>query len=301
MKCLIVGADGFVGKNLTERRLFEYLKFDNGFLKGTLEADTIYLDITSDLNALETILKNFNEEFVIVNLAAIHHIPYCNKNPAEAMLTNVYGNLKLFELAARYNCKHFIFASSGAVYKPKEGRHIETDEIESSDVYSATKILAEAQLKKSSEDFDVKITVLRFFNIVGKYDYTPHLIPDIVDQILDKELTKIRLGNLTTIRDYIHVDTICDVLEKFIESKPTYHIEEFNVGTGNGRNGVQIFDEIKNIAKSNKERIEDKSRLRRSDRPSQLANPNKLRRQISLKSEGTLIDAMRAYFNWRLS
>ena len=190
MKYIIIGSDGFVGRNLVERKFKEYFCFDNGFLQKSLLKETKFLDITKNLSALEDLLSGLNDEFTVINLAAIHHIPYCNEHPDEAMLVNVYGNMRLFELVAKYRCSNFIFASSGAVYFPKKGRHLESDNRIGTDVYSSTKILAENYLEIACRSFEVPTKVLRFFNIAGQYDLTPHLIPDIVDQINDEDKRK---------------------------------------------------------------------------------------------------------------
>ena len=232
MKNILIGSDGFVGTNLRTRKNHEYCSFDNGFLKKELNSETLFLDITGDMSAIETNFKEAKGNFNVINLAAIHHIPYCNANPSEAMMVNVMGNLRLYELAAKYDCSKFIFASSGAVYDPGEKSHTELDRTISSDVYSATKILAESQLQASLKVLGVPVVILRFFNIVGAYDLTPHLVPDIVDQVLDESLTEIRLGNLSTKRDYIGVDNICSVIEHFLNSRHHVDLNIVNVGTG---------------------------------------------------------------------
>ena len=161
MKNILIGSDGFVGTNLRARKNYEYYSFDNGFLK-ELNDETIFLDITGDLSAIEACFREAKGNFNVINLAAIHHIPYCNANPSEAMMVNVMGNMRLYELAAKYDCSRFIFASSGAVYNPAEKRHTELDSTISSDVYSATKILAESHLQANLKVLGVPVVILRF-------------------------------------------------------------------------------------------------------------------------------------------
>ena len=84
---------------------------------------------------------------MVLNLAVIHSIPYCNKNPEKAIYTNAYGNSKLFDFCLKRNVKHYIFVSTGAVYKPAVEMHSEKSIIGGSDIYSFSKILAEKYLK----------------------------------------------------------------------------------------------------------------------------------------------------------
>ena len=299
MKNILIGSDGFVGTNLKARRNYEYCSFDNGFLKKELNAETIFLDITGDMSAIETCFKEAKGNFNVINLAAIHHIPYCNANPSEAMMVNVMGNLLLYELAAKYECSKFIFASSGAVYDPAENRHTELDSTISSDVYSATKILAESQLQASLKVLGVPVVILRFFNIVGAYDHTPHLVPDIVDQVLDESLTEVSLGNLSTKRDYIGVDNVCSVIEHFLSSRHHADLNIVNVGTGKGLSGDQVFDLVAKISKSNKIKVIDKERFRVSDRPVQIADNTKLINQIGDITFSNFEKSLTDYLNWR--
>lgn len=299
MRNIIIGSDGFVGTNLRARRNHEYCSFDNGFLKKELNAETIFLDITGDMSAIEICFKEAKGNFNVINLAAIHHIPYCNANPSEAMMVNVMGNLRLYELAAKYECLKFIFASSGAVYDPAENRHTELDSTISSDVYSATKILAESHLQASLKVLGVPVVILRFFNIVGAYDLTPHLVPDIVDQVLDESLTEVRLGNLSTIRDYIGVDNICSVIEHFLISRNHVDLNILNVGTGEGLSGDQVFDLVAKISRTNKVKVIDKERFRVSDRPVQIADNTKLIGQIGEITFTNFEKSLTDYLNWR--
>ena len=299
MKNILIGSDGFVGTNLRARKNYEYYSFDNGFLKKELNDETIFLDITGDLSAIEAYFREAKGNFNVINLAAIHHIPYCNANPSEAMMVNVMGNMRLYELAAKYECSKFIFASSGAVYNPAEKRHTELDSTISSDVYSATKILAESHLQANLKVLGVPVVILRFFNIVGAYDLTPHLVPDIVDQVLDESLYEIRLGNLTTKRDYIGVDDICTVVEHFLNSPHQTDLNIVNVGTSQGLSGEQVFDMVAKISKTNKVKVIDKERFRVSDRPVQIADNTKLFNQIGDITFSNFEKSLTDYLNWR--
>lgn len=299
MKYVLIGADGFVGRNLIERNNIPYKCYDNSFLHKKLSQDTIFLDITKDHNVLESYLEEAKSEFVLINLAAIHHIPYCNNNPHEAVLTNVYGNMKLFETAAQYGCKKFIFASSGAVYKPEIIPHRETDMVQSSDVYSSTKILAENYLESASQLYDIPVCILRFFNIVGKYDYTPHLVPDIADQIIDQNSINITLGNLDTFRDYISVENICDVVEQVALNTKSERFEVINIGSGKKSSGHEVLQLIQEITKTNKKKFIDKKRFRLSDRPVQVANTGKLLQKFEKIQFVDLENSLRSYLVWR--
>ena len=292
MKYILIGSDGFIGSNLIEVGRLCYTKFDSGFLKGSLSAGTTPIDITQDMSDLENYLKQLDEDFKVINLAAIHHIPYCNENPEEAIYTNVYGNRKLIELCKRHRCAHYIFASSGAVYKPCLENHAETDYLESSDIYSSSKILAENDIVNS----DLNYSILRFFNIVGKQDFTPHLIPEVTNQILNG-IYEIKVGNLSTVRDYIHVNDIVKIIELVLtdENPPAV----FNCGTGRGTSGEEIIEIIKSIANREIDFEKVAHKFRKSDRPSQVSNNSLLREKYNFQSFETVEKGILDYFDWK--
>src|SRR5262249_52980075 len=74
----------------------------------------------------------------IIHLAALHYIPECESNPALAVSTNVAGTTNLLHWAPPGS--RFVFASSGAVYKPDAMPHCElSSEIGPTDIYGLTK------------------------------------------------------------------------------------------------------------------------------------------------------------------
>ena len=80
MKIYIFGSNGFLGKNLVKKLNYEHVLCDNGFLVSPISPGTKDIDITKDSSLIEKMFKNENGDFVVINLAAIHSIPYCNNN-----------------------------------------------------------------------------------------------------------------------------------------------------------------------------------------------------------------------------
>lgn len=291
MHYILIGGDGFVGKNLKERGELSYKSFDSGFLSGCVDEASVDLDITSDLTMLEEYLNAIDESFAMINLAAIHHIPYCNEHPQEAIFTNVYGNRRLLEVAEKYGCSKYIFASSGAVYRPSTTGHSESDQKESSDIYSASKILAENDTLNTS----LSVCILRFFNIVGAWDRTPHLIPEIADQLREGS-SVLNLGNLTTERDYISVSDIVKIIEAvLLDSAPPPIL---NCGTGIATSGHEIVDLISELRKSKLTVVNDPKKWRKSDRPRQLAFPELLESIYPGINKTPLKEAVEDYLSW---
>lgn len=99
----------------------------------------------------------------------------------------------------------FVFASSGAVYRPSETALVEDRSVvEPVDVYGLTKANAEAYVRRLAHQRGLAAVVVRLFNVIGPGETNPHVLPEIVAQ-LRAGCTVLRLGNVTAKRDFIHV------------------------------------------------------------------------------------------------
>lgn len=292
----VFGANGFVGKNLSFRD--EALLFDNFFLDSPRDRAVKFCDITKlDELELEQIFKQ-NKIDTVINLAAIHHIPYCNDHPEQATFVNVYGNLKLYEFCQKVGIMNYIFASSGAVYQPSTQLHNEADKLKSSDIYSSTKILSELHMSSDALHNNMKVTALRFFNIIGAYDYTPHLIPDLFDQCKN-DRAYVEVGNLDTVRDYIHVLDVADLIRRVASSVLTYKFEAINVCTGMGYTGHEILQTIQAAMNTDKVIKVSSSKLRKSDRPAQIGAHGLANKLFNWQPTLRLEEGISDYVKWK--
>ena len=300
MKIYIFGSNGFLGKNILKNIKHPTILCDNGFLDSPIIPGTLDLDVTKDINSLDSLFKNESDDFVVINLAAIHSIPYCNKHPKDAYFTNVYGNQLLYESSSRNGCKKYIFASSGAVYKPQTKPHTEFDFLESSDIYSATKIIAENNLEISSQHSNTPVIALRLFNMVGPHDLTPHLLPELADQLLSSS-NILNLGDLSTIRNYIHVYDCVTAILLLLEYQSNTNFLVCNVCSDDGFTGFEMVETAQNILGTSKQIRLDQNRLRKSDRPVQVGSNSLLKSIINWEPKYSFYDAIRDYLNWRRS
>ncbi len=117
MKVLITGSSGYFGTLLTKK-----LEEDPEI------KEVIGIDIEPETLDLEKVLffkgdtrkKRVEEIFQIKkNIDAIVHLAYHTSpqgSPEEALNTNVFGTLRMLQLARKYNVEKFIFPSSSIVY-----------------------------------------------------------------------------------------------------------------------------------------------------------------------------------------
>jgi UDP-glucose 4-epimerase len=280
-KILVTGGAGFIGSNLVKILVSagaEVLVYDN-FSVGKrtfLPPEERNLSIKNgdilDAENLALALSSFSPN-IVIHLAAMHFIPYCEKYPAEALRVNLVGAQNVIE-ACNESTAQLIFASSAAVYpisnKPlREDDQITLEGIYGS-VYGVTKAAGEILIRHHSEKSKIKCLALRLFNNYGPNETNPHLIPHILEEM--KKGNTINLGNVRPKRDYIYVDDTCRAIVYLFSDKNQFGI--YNVGTGKEYSAEEI---VKIISK--------KTRKRKRDRMHLLADISKITKATSWKPE----------------
>src|SRR5262245_16250517 len=122
MKCeyLVTGGLGFIGNELSRQLKGDSLAIiDNKSrtaprIEDLADVPVYQVDLT-DHATVGRIISELKPR-VVFHLAAIHYIPECNANPERTLRTNVEATLGLLRNCSSAGVKHFLLASSGAVY-----------------------------------------------------------------------------------------------------------------------------------------------------------------------------------------
>ena len=269
-KILVTGGAGFIGSHLCNHLLregAEVLAVDNLFV-GREElvpegAEFKRVDICSP--KIRDVIAEFYPD-IVVHLAAIHYIPYCNAHPEETFEVNVMGIRNVVEAAGD---RLFLFASSAAVYPVSDEPLKEDVRPGPMDIYGKTKLVGEDIVKLMNKD----AIIARIFNVYGPNDTNPHVIPEIISRVKSGK-RKIELGNLTPKRDYIDVDDVCRALIALLKNGEG---GVYNVGTGREHSVKKVVKIVSEILGEEIESKQDKSRMRKVDREHLLADISKLR------------------------
>ncbi len=299
-RILITGGNGYVGRQVT-RLLYkqhEVCVVDNiryGQIRfspediGRIRLEQI--DIT-DQAAITKLVAEFRPD-VIIHLAAIHYIPECEQDPSRTLQTNVVGTMNLL-LAAQPETR-FVYASSGAVYKPDTQPHCEsTALLAPSDIYGLSKLHGEHYVRHLALQRSLAAVVVRLFNVVGPGETNPHLLPEIIAQ-LKAGRTTIRLGNRWPKRDYIHVE---DAARGFatIATDATLSpsaVVTVNLGTSHPYSVDEILQKLGSIAQIRFVLEQDSERVRTVDRPFLAADTTQIRSRFGWEPAFTIDDALK--------
>lgn len=231
----------------------------------------------------------------IMHLAAIHHIPTCEKNPRLAFDANVMGTQILLDEAAAAGIENVLLASSGAVYDWVDGALAEDrTPLRARDVYSTTKLANEYQVATWADRCGARAHVARIFNTIGMNDPNAHLIPDLLEQLRGEgDEIVVRLGNVAPKRDYLHVDDTAGGLVTILAGmQDGPQSEIFNLCRGDELSVAELVDKLADIIGKTVIIEHDASRMRRTDRLQQLGDPTKMKRCFGWTARATVREAL---------
>lgn len=300
-RVLVTGGAGFIGSRavaLLADLGCDVVALDNGYVGLPLPEQTkrvtpVHADIR-DREVMKATLAEYRPDAVL-HLAAVHHIPTCEREPHLAMEVNIMGTQSLLEAMEAAGCRNLVMASSGAVYRWDEGPLIEaTTGTGATDVYSITKLTNEYQIGGWADRTGSRAHAVRLFNTIGSGDPNGHLIPDILQQIAaGDDQPVIQLGNTAPKRDYIYVDDVAAgfvaVLGHVLEGEAR---DIFNLSTGRELNVAELVKLMGDIVGKQVQIESDPSRFRKIDRLQQLGDPSKLSKRTGWQPAWTTRDAL---------
>jgi len=285
-KVMITGGAGFIGSRaipLLRQKGVNIVVVDNEYVGLRLpQTEDGIVSVNVDIRNREAIAKVVTEHQpdAILHLAAVHHIPTCEREPHLAFDTNVLGTQALLDAAANAGVKNLVFASSGAVYQWDDGPLSEASTLTgATDVYSITKLANEYQLAGWASRTGSRVHIARLFNTIGTNDPNGHLIPDILAQIGTGEKSPVvKLGNTKPKRDYIFVEDSAAGFVALLEGLPEGEaVEYFNLCTGDEMSVKDLVEMMGSLMGIKVKIEQDPSRFRKIDRLQQLGDPTKLK------------------------
>ena len=238
-KVLITGNSGYIGSHLSKMLADSYEVY--GLDINLPQTDCLKDWYNIDIRKLFTIDQEFD---AVIHLAALVNVGESEQQPISYYITNLNGTMNVIN---KIKTKNFIFASTGAAAGCESA-------------YGISKRAAEDVVREYCTIHNPKdYTIFRFYNVIGSDGFAP-TNPDGLMYALMKSKEKGEFtifGNDydtrdgTCIRDYVHVNEICDALRSAIE-KPSNQIECLGHGVGyTVAELVNKFREVNNIPNIN--------------------------------------------------
>jgi FlaA1/EpsC-like NDP-sugar epimerase len=182
-RVLITGAGGTIGSELasqvlafepesvtlverSELALYEVRKRLSREVPWTDSKVSWNLADIRDMEAMEALLAQARPT-IVLHAAAHKHVPLGEENPREYLRNNALATRTLAELCQRAGVRRFVFISTDKAINP-------------SSVMGASKRAAEILLLDLVHDSDMKLTIVRFGNVIGS---SGSVIPLFMEQI----------------------------------------------------------------------------------------------------------------------
>lgn len=255
--CLVTGAAGFVGSHLCEallaagHRVIGIDAFIPYYPRALKEKNLANLTKIPNFSFYELDLRTdilqptLTEADVVFHMAAMPGLLRSWSEFESYMTCNILATERLLEVAMRVKTNHFIYGSTSSVY----GQVAKGDEDSSLlpvSPYGITKLAAENLCQAYATNYQLPITILRFFSIYG-----PRQRPDMGYNIFiramlnDETITIQGDGNDSRSNTYIG-DCIDGILLAFEQPEKSIG-KTFNIGGGEEISVNQVIHLLEDI------------------------------------------------------
>ncbi len=252
MKTLVTGGSGFIGSHLVDALIeaghgVTVIDWAEPGDRKNERAQYVLKDIRD--KDLEGVMSQISPE-VVFHLAAHIDDRASVQDPVMNAEHNELGSINVFEGARKSGAKKIIFASSCAVYGLQEKMPI-TEKVtpRPRTPYGISKLAGEHYLEAYTLEHGLVTVALRFANVYGpRQDGSKEsgAIAIFTAKLLAHEAPFINDSGATT-RDYVFVGDVVSALVKAGEGNVS---GVFNVGTGKEISTSDLFELVKDLAKS---------------------------------------------------
>ena len=272
-KILLTGGAGYIGSHVC------HLLIDQGhevtcidsLITGNKELlpREVKLEIfdIAEKEKVKNLIKNNNFELVL-HFAGLIRVDESVEQPQRYNNFN-YTKAKIFlETCYENGLKKVIFSSTAAVYGNPEVKKVkETDPTDPLNPYASSKLELENFIRETSEQYDSKYIILRYFNVAGADEKMRTGLISKVSTHLIKVASEVAVGKKdeliingddyntsdgTAVRDYIHVSDLAEI--HLISANHLIGGGEsnlFNCGYGNGFSIKEVIKEINKVINKN--------------------------------------------------
>lgn len=245
MKILMIGGNGFIGKNLVkflEGQQVQIYDISPCLFQGNYEY--IQGDFFDDIE----LFKVVDEADYIVH--ALSTMNPSNSNPKYLMgySRDLIQTVKLCERVSKSRKGMLFLSSGGTVYGEQSIQPIpENAKLQPINHYGNVKVAIENAINVFNRHNHSNIRIARISNPYGPGQNFEKGV-GFIDAVLKKAMAGESIeiwGKGNIIRDYIYIDDVCNMLKAIIEYKGEENV--FNVGTGVGTSQKSVIDIVETL------------------------------------------------------
>ena len=251
-RIFITGGAGFIGSHISEEIFHTFKKskiivFDKltyagnkHYIKNIINSPRVKF-VKGDINNYYSYTKLLKKVDLAINIAAESHVDNSFTNPISFSLTNTVGAHTFLLNCINNKVKKIVHISSDEVYGEKLiGRCDETQKIEPTNPYSASKAAAEVIINSHKYSYKKEIITIRGNNIYGIRQYPEKLIPRCIISLLKNEKIPLH-GKGNNIRHYLSARDFAKAVCLLIKKR---NRGIFNVGSYDSFSNIHIAKSI---------------------------------------------------------
>ena len=234
--CLVTGGVGFIGSNLSRAlskngsNVIVLDDFSTGRRENVLDFDSLGIKlIEADISDQEKTSTYFSGIDYVFHQAAVPSVPRSIAEPWLTNNSNVNGTLAVLENCRLNNVEKLVYAASSSAYGDTEVLPKEVSMNPSPlSPYAVQKLSGEMYCKTYFDNFGLRTTSLRYFNVYGPYqdpnsEYSA-VIPIFIKKALENEPITI-FGDGTTSRDFTFIEDVIQAnLRAALSTKSDGHV-----------------------------------------------------------------------------
>ncbi|MBT3864703.1 NAD-dependent epimerase/dehydratase family protein [Candidatus Peregrinibacteria bacterium] len=241
MRCLVLGADGFLGSHLVDGLLskgFEvraFARFSEGKSKNLEHLRDKIEFVAGDFLNQDDIDKATKDIDIVFHFVSFTTPASSINDPLIDIDTNIRGTVQLLEKCAKNGVKQLVFPSSGGTVYGNISKDMFSEDDLTMPVspYGISKLTIERYLEYFKINFGLNYLALRYSNPYGTRQNLAGgqgIIPIFLNRIKTGEPITI-FGDGENVRDYIYVGDCVDLTMQIL-SKEDRAFNLYNVGSG---------------------------------------------------------------------
>ena len=234
--CLVTGGAGFIGSNLSKflavngANVVVLDNYSTGRKENTLDFSSLGIElIETDVSKQQETSKYYSGVDYVFHQAAVPSVPRSISEPLLTNNSNINGTLAVLENSRLNSVKKVVFAASSSAYGDTEVLPKDTTMKPSPlSPYAVQKLAGEMYCKTYFDNFGLRTTALRYFNVYGPYqdpnsEYSA-VIPIFIKKALANKPITI-FGDGTTSRDFTFIEDVIQAnLRAAISTKSDGHV-----------------------------------------------------------------------------
>jgi UDP-glucose 4-epimerase len=264
MNVMVAGGAGYIGSHAVKQLIeagHQVVAVDNLF-RGharALHPQAVFHEIDlADTRALADVLSGHTVDCVM-HFAALAYVGESVTEPLSYYENNTAGTVSMLQAMQAAGVKRLVFSSTCAIYgEPERTPIVESMPQQPINPYGWSKLFVERILADcGAADEEFASVSLRYFNVAGSaadgslgedHDPETHLIPVLLEAALGLREKVTVFGtdyptpDGTCIRDYIHVEDLCDAHMTAMEALEPGDVRVYNLGIGRGYSVREVLE-----------------------------------------------------------